>query len=47
MEQFNTAPQQEDSIDVKDLLFKILGFWPFIVASMIIGLSVTFVVNRY
>ena len=48
MDQFNTAPQQqEDGIDVKDLLFKILGFWPFIVASMIIGLSVSFVVNRY
>ena len=48
MEQFNTAPQQqEDSIDIKDLLFKILSFWPFIVGSMIIGLSVAFIVNRY
>ena len=48
MEQFNIAPQQqENGIDIKDLLFKILGFWPFIVASMIIGLSVSFVVNRY
>lgn len=47
MNQFNTTPQQEDSIDIKDLLFKILGFWPFIVASMIIGLSIVFIVNRY
>ena len=48
MEQYNTAPQQqEDSIDIKDLLFKILGFWPFIVGSMVIGLSIASVVNRY
>ena len=47
MDQLNTTPQQEDSIDVKDLLFKILGFWPFIVGSMIIGLSIAFIVNRY
>ena len=37
MDQFNTTPQQEDSIDIKDLLFKILGFWPFIVGSMILA----------
>src|SRR6056300_192509 len=47
MDQLNTTPQQEDSIDIKDLLFKILGFWPFIVGSMIIGLSIAFIVNRY
>ena len=47
MDQFNTTPQQEDSIDIKELLFKILGFWPFIVGSMIIGLSIAFIVNRY
>ena len=47
MDQFNSTPQQEDSIDIKDLLFKILGFWPFIVGSMIIGLSIAFIVNRY
>src|SRR6056300_240618 len=47
MDQLNTTPQQEDSIDIKDLLFKILGFWPFIVGSMIIGLSIAFIINRY
>ena len=47
MDQFNSTPQQEDSIDIKDLLFKILGFWPFIVGSMIIGLSIAFIINRY
>ena len=43
----NNFQKEDQGIDIKDLLFKILGFWPFIAASMIIGLSVSFVVNRY
>ena len=33
--------------DFKDLLFKILRFWTYIVGSMVIGLSIALVVNRY
>lgn len=36
-----------DEIDVKALLLKILGYWPAIVVCLIVALVIAFVVNRY
>ena len=49
MEQgFNNSFQgEEQGIDIKELLYKILGFWPFIGGGAIIGLAIAFMVNRY
>ena len=47
MKQFNSTQQQEEGIDIKHVLLKIMGSWPILVISMIIGLSIALVVNRY
>ena len=43
----NNFLREEQGIDFKDLFYKILGFWPFVVGGTIIGLSIAFLVNRY
>ena len=49
MEQgFNNSSQgEEQGIDIKELLYKILGFWPLLLGGAIIGLFIAFTVNRY
>ena len=49
MEQgFNKKLQgEEQGIDIKELLYKILGSWPFVLVGGIIGLAIAFTVNRY
>src|SRR5690554_2689254 len=39
--------QDEEQIDLKELIFKYLKFWPYIVACAFIGLFCAFLVNRY
>lgn len=41
------AEHSEESIDLKELLLTILRFWPFIVISVVISLSIALIVNRY
>ena len=43
----NNFQGEEQGIDFKELLFKILGFWPFIAGGVIIGIAIAFTVNRY
>ena len=39
--------KEEQGIEIKKLLFKIIAFWPFILGSALIGLGIAFTVNRY
>ena len=43
----NNFQREEQGIDIKELFYKILGFWPFVVGGAVIGLSIAFLVNRY
>ena len=43
----NNFQSEEKGIDIKDIFYKILGLWPFVVGGAVIGLSITFLVNRY
>ena len=43
----NNFQREEQGIDIKDLFYKILGFWPFVIGGAVIGLSIAFLVNRY
>ena len=43
----NNFRKEEQGIDIKDLLYKILGFWPFVLGGALIGLAIAFTVNRY
>ena len=43
----NNFQKEEQGIDIKDLLYKILGFWPFVLGGALIGLAIAFTVNRY
>lgn len=53
MEKRTPAPQQfiqfeeEETIDIKGFLFRLLGIWQWIGLSVIVCLSVAFLVNRY
>ena len=47
-QQFQAKPQKEEQrIDIKNSLFKVLGYWPFVMGSAIIGLAFAFTINRY
>lgn len=39
--------QDEDQIDLKEVLFKYLKFWPYILVSALIGLFGAYLINRY
>lgn len=39
--------QDEEQIDLKELIFKYLKFWPYIVICAFLGLFCAFLVNRY
>jgi capsular exopolysaccharide synthesis family protein len=41
------APESEKSIDVRVYIGRILSIWPFILAGLVVGLVVAFVVLRY
>ena len=43
----NNFQKEEQGIDIKDLFYKILGFWPFVLGGALIGLAIAFTVNRY
>ena len=43
----NNFKKEEQGIDIKYLFNKILGFWPFVLGGMLIGLTIAFTVNRY
>ena len=43
----NNFQEEQQGIDIKELLYKILGFWPFVLGGAIIGLAIAFTVNRY
>src|SRR6056300_1787809 len=43
----NNFQGEEQGIDIKEMLYKILGFWPFVLSGAIIGLVIAFTVNRY
>ena len=43
----NNFQKEEQGIDIKELLYKILGFWPFVVGGALVGLVIAFTVNRY
>ena len=43
----NNFQKEEQGIDIKDLYYKILGFWPFVLGGALIGLAIAFTVNRY
>ena len=45
----NTTNQtiQEESVDVKQLLFKILRSWPWIALSLIVAVTTAWLYNRY
>ena len=42
----NSSKGEEQGIDIKELLYKILGFWPLLLGGAIIGLFIAFTVNR-
>ncbi|MDR9374760.1 MAG: Wzz/FepE/Etk N-terminal domain-containing protein, partial [Schleiferiaceae bacterium] len=39
--------ENNDEIDIKALLGRILSYWPLIIASIVLALFIAFVVNRY
>src|SRR6056300_674675 len=43
----NNFQGEEQGIDIKDLFYKILGFWPFVLGGALIGLAIAFTINRY
>ena len=43
----NNFQGEEQGIDIKDLFYKVLGFWHFIIGGALIGLAIAFTVNRY
>ena len=43
----NNFQKEEQGIDIKELFYKILGFWPFVVGGALLGLVIAFTVNRY
>ena len=47
MNQFSTPPEQEESIDFKEIFFKLVSFWPYILGSTAICLSIALITNRY
>ena len=50
LSQYQGQPQGDDEITLKDILRTfagLLGSWPILVASMIVGVAIAFAVNRY
>ena len=50
LSQYQQEPQRDDEITLKDIIRTIsglLGSWPILLAGMIIGVGIAFLVNRY
>ncbi len=54
MQEFNNRPglakseqNQEETIDIKSIVFKFLNAWPLFALSLIVGLFIAFLINRY
>ena len=48
MEKNTTPPQTpEFAVDFKDLFYRVVGFWPFILVFIFLGTIVAFTINRY
>ena len=44
--QNNNKPQIEE-IDIRELLFKLLSHWKLFVVSVVLSVSIAFIINRY
>ena len=49
LSQYQQEPQRDDEITLKEIITisGLLGSWPFLLAGMIIGVGIAFLVNRY